>query len=58
MGKAEIDGDGYILNCRWAWASGSANCRWLIGGSLVTILTSIWLTSSLWFFTNIGFPGV
>jgi alkylation response protein AidB-like acyl-CoA dehydrogenase len=36
MGKAEIDGDGYVLNGRWAWASGSANCRWLIGGCLVT----------------------
>ena len=36
MGKAEIDGDGYVLNGRWAWASGSANCRWLIGGALVT----------------------
>ncbi len=36
MGKAEIDGDGYLLNGRWAWASGSANCRWLIGGALVT----------------------
>jgi len=30
----------------------------VIGGSLVTCLTVIWLTSSLWFFTNIGFPGV
>jgi hypothetical protein len=30
----------------------------VIGGSLVTILTSIWLTSSLWFFTNVGFPGI
>jgi hypothetical protein len=30
----------------------------VIGGLLVTCLTVIWLTSSLWFFTNIGFPGV
>ena len=30
----------------------------LIGGSLVTALTVLWLTSSLWFFTNVGFPGV
>jgi alkylation response protein AidB-like acyl-CoA dehydrogenase len=36
MGKAEIEGDGYVVSGRWAWASGSANCRWLIGGCLVT----------------------
>ncbi|HEX6420646.1 MAG TPA: DUF6529 family protein [Acidimicrobiales bacterium] len=29
-----------------------------IGGILVTCLTAVWLTSSLWFFTNVGFPGV
>jgi hypothetical protein len=28
------------------------------GGLLVSILTAIWLTSSLWFFQNLGFPGV
>lgn len=27
------------------------------GGLLVSILTGIWFTSSLWFFTNFGFPG-
>jgi hypothetical protein len=35
--------------------------RWalpLLGGGLVAILTGIWLTSSLWFFTNVGFPGL
>jgi hypothetical protein len=35
--------------------------RWalpVIGGLLVTCLTGLWLTSSLWFFTNVGFPGV
>jgi hypothetical protein len=35
--------------------------RWalpVIGGLLVTCLTGLWLTSSLWFFTNMGFPGV
>jgi hypothetical protein len=35
--------------------------RWAIpaiGGTLVAILTGIWLTSSLWFFTNVGFPGL
>jgi hypothetical protein len=29
-----------------------------IGGLLVVLLTALWLTSSLWFFTTIGFPGV
>jgi hypothetical protein len=28
-----------------------------IGGTLVALLTGLWLTSSLWFFTNVGFPG-
>jgi hypothetical protein len=35
--------------------------RWalpVIGGLLVTCVTVLWLTSSLWFFTNVGFPGV
>lgn len=35
--------------------------RWalpVLGGTLVAILTAIWLTSSLWFFTNVGFPGL
>ena len=36
MGKAVIDGDDYVLSGRWPWASGSANCRWLIGGCVVT----------------------
>lgn len=30
----------------------------LAGGALVTLLTALWLTSSLWFFTNVGFPGL
>jgi hypothetical protein len=30
----------------------------VLGSLLVAILTAIWLTSSLWFFTNIGFPGL
>ena len=29
----------------------------VLGSALVVILTAIWLTSSLWFFTNVGFPG-
>lgn len=28
------------------------------GGTLVATLSLIWMTSSLWFFTEIGFPGV
>ncbi len=27
------------------------------GGLLVALLTGLWLTSSLWFFTNVAFPG-
>jgi Family of unknown function (DUF6529) len=27
------------------------------GGLLVALLVAIWLTSSLWFFTNVSFPG-
>ena len=30
----------------------------VVGGSLVALLVGIWWTSSLWFFTNVGFPGV
>ncbi len=29
----------------------------VIGGVLVAALAVLWLTSSLWFFTNVGFPG-
>jgi hypothetical protein len=29
-----------------------------VGGSLVVLLSALWLTSSLWFFTHVGFPGV
>jgi hypothetical protein len=35
--------------------------RWalpVIGGALFAALTVIWLSSSLWFFTNIEFPGL
>jgi hypothetical protein len=35
--------------------------RWAVpvmGGALVALLAGIWLTSSLWFFTNVSFPGV
>lgn len=30
----------------------------VIGGVVFTALVAIWLTSSLWFFTNFGFPGI
>jgi hypothetical protein len=30
----------------------------LLGGLLVTCLTVIWLTSALWFFTNVDFPAL
>ncbi|MEO1324095.1 MAG: acyl-CoA dehydrogenase family protein [Pseudomonadota bacterium] len=35
MGKAIVDGDDYIVSGRWQWGSGSANCTWLCGGSIV-----------------------
>jgi alkylation response protein AidB-like acyl-CoA dehydrogenase len=35
MGKAVRDGDGYVLSGRWQWASGSANCDWLLAGAIV-----------------------
>src|SRR5262249_31337268 len=28
----------------------------VIGATLVTVLTAVWLTSALWFFTNVDFP--
>jgi hypothetical protein len=30
----------------------------VIGGVLFALLTGLWLTSALWFFTTVGFPGV
>jgi alkylation response protein AidB-like acyl-CoA dehydrogenase len=35
MGRAVVDGDDYAVSGRWAWASGSANCRWLLGGAVI-----------------------
>jgi len=35
MGRAVEDGDGYILNGKWQWASGSNNCAWLMGGAVI-----------------------
>ncbi len=35
MGKAISEGDDFIVSGRWSWASGSANCDWLVGGALI-----------------------
>lgn len=34
-GRADIDGDDFIINGTWQWASGSPNCTWLTGGAVV-----------------------
>jgi indole-3-acetate monooxygenase len=36
-GKAVREGDDYRVSGRWAWGSGSANCGWLVGGSIVML---------------------
>lgn len=35
MGKAVADGDHYRVSGRWSWGSGTANCAWIVGGSLI-----------------------
>ncbi len=35
MGRADMDGDDFIVSGRWQWGSGSANCTWLCGGALI-----------------------
>lgn len=35
MGRATVEPDGYRVSGRWQWASGSANCHWLMGGSIL-----------------------
>ena len=35
LGKAVVDDDDFILSGRWAWASGSENCQWLVGGAVI-----------------------
>ncbi len=35
MGRAVPEADGYRVSGRWQWASGSANCHWLMGGSML-----------------------
>jgi alkylation response protein AidB-like acyl-CoA dehydrogenase len=36
MGRAAREGGHWRVSGRWSWASGSANCRWLFGGCLMT----------------------
>ena len=35
MGRAVEDGESYVLNGKWQWASGSANCAWMMGGAAI-----------------------
>lgn len=35
MGKAVAVDGGYEVSGRWQWASGSQNCAWLMGGSVI-----------------------
>jgi indole-3-acetate monooxygenase len=35
MGTATLEGDHYVVNGHWRWASGSQNCTWLSGGCVV-----------------------
>lgn len=35
MGRAREDGDHYVVDGRWQWASNSVNSDWMWGGSLV-----------------------
>jgi alkylation response protein AidB-like acyl-CoA dehydrogenase len=35
MGKGQVEGETCRVSGRWSWASGSANCAWLVGGTLL-----------------------
>lgn len=35
LGRATVEGDQASVTGRWAWASGSAHCAWLMGGCVV-----------------------
>jgi alkylation response protein AidB-like acyl-CoA dehydrogenase len=35
MGRAVVEDGAYSVSGRWSWSSGSANCRWLVGGALI-----------------------
>lgn len=36
-GRADVDGEDFILNGTWMWASNSPNCTWLTGGAVVHV---------------------
>src|SRR5688500_1933852 len=36
LGRAEVVEGGYRVTGRWSWVSGGQNCRWLVGGVVVT----------------------
>ena len=35
LGKAVVEGDHYRVSGRWSWGSGTANCGWIVGGSMI-----------------------
>lgn len=35
MGRAVEEGGDYVVSGKWQWASGSANCQWLMGGCAI-----------------------
>lgn len=35
-GRAVVEEGTFRVSGRWSWASGSANCRWLVGGAIIT----------------------
>jgi alkylation response protein AidB-like acyl-CoA dehydrogenase len=35
MGRAVVNDADFVVSGRWPWASGSANCGWLLGGALI-----------------------
>jgi alkylation response protein AidB-like acyl-CoA dehydrogenase len=35
MGRASVEDGVCRVSGRWSWASGSANCRWLVGGAIL-----------------------
>ncbi|MCB1543617.1 MAG: acyl-CoA dehydrogenase family protein [Rhodoblastus sp.] len=37
MGRAVEERDDYVVSGKWQWASGSANCDWLMGGSAILV---------------------
>lgn len=35
MGRAVREGDDFIVDGRWKWGSGTQNCQWIVGGSVI-----------------------